>query len=225
MLPERLANIRSRIKAACESVGRSPGSITIIAVTKTVSAEVANQAIEAGILDIGENRLQEYLRKRPLLRSHRFHFIGHLQTNKVKQVIRIVEMIHSVDSLHLAKEISKRATAADRTVDILLEINTSGEPSKYGFAPAAVEDAAGEIAALPGTRLRGLMTIASLVDDPEKVRPEFRMLASIQKDIRERLKLPDFDVLSMGMTNDFEVAIQEGATHIRLGTALFGSRR
>ncbi len=225
MLPERLKNIRFRIQAACESAGRSPGSITIIAVTKTIPADVVNQAIEAGLVDIGENRLQEYLRKRPYLRPHRFHFIGHLQTNKVKQVIMVATMIHSVDSLHLAREISKRATGADRTLDILLEVNTSGEPSKYGFLPAGVEDAVEEVVSLPGIRLRGLMTIASLVDDPEVVRPEFRMLASFQRSIRERLELPDFDVLSMGMTNDFEIAIQEGATHIRLGTALFGSRQ
>ncbi len=224
MLPERLAHIRSKIQAACGNAGRSPESITLIAVTKTIPADVVNEAIEAGLHDIGENRLQEYLRKRPALRPHRFHFIGHLQTNKVKQVIMVATMIHSVDSLHLAREVGKRATAADRVIEILLEVNTSGASSKHGFQPTEVEEAAREIATLPGIRLRGLMTIASLVDDPEDVRPEFRMLASFQRRIREQLKLPDFDVLSMGMTNDFEVAIEEGATHIRLGTALFGPR-
>ena len=215
---ERLEHVRNRVDAACERSGRSTKEITLIAVTKGFPPDVVREAIAAGITNIGENRVQEAQAKRselsdlPANLTH--HMLGHLQTNKVKAVLDIFDIIHSVDSLHLAEAISRRASTS---FPVFLEVNAAAEASKFGFAPEALPDEFRAISGLPNLDVRGLMTVAPITDDSESVRPIFRQL----RDCADDLDLHD---LSMGMTNDFEVAIEEGATHVRIGRALFGER-
>ena len=210
--------VRERIAGACQRVGRSPEEITLIAVTKTVESSAIATAFKLGIRHFGENRVQEAeakigqlsgLKPRPT-----WHMVGHLQTNKAKVAVEIFDIIHSVDSIRLAEVISRRA---ERTIPILLEVNVAGEASKSGFSLAEVEPALEAIARLPQLEIRGLMTIAPMVADAEQVRPVFRQLRSL----RDSLGLKQ---LSMGMTDDFEVAIEEGATLVRIGRAIFGER-
>ena len=210
--------VRERIARACQRVGRSPEEVTIVAVTKTVESSAIATAFELGIRHFGENRVQEAeakigqlsgLKPRPT-----WHMVGHLQTNKAKVAVEIFDIIHSVDSIRLAEVISRRA---ERTIPILLEANVAGEASKSGFSLAEVEPALEAIARLPQLEIRGLMTIAPMVADAEQVRPVFRQLRSL----RDSLGLKQ---LSMGMTDDFEVAIEEGATLVRIGRAIFGER-
>ncbi|MCH8814450.1 MAG: YggS family pyridoxal phosphate-dependent enzyme [Chloroflexi bacterium] len=215
---ERLEQVRERMDAACERSGRSPKEITLIAVTKGFPPDVVREAIAAGIADIGENRVQEAQAKRselsdlPARVSH--HMLGHLQTNKVRAVLDLFDIIHSVDSLHLAEAISRRASTP---FPVFLEVNAAAEPSKFGFAPEALPDEFNTISTFPNLDVRGLMTVAPITEDTESVRPVFRQL----RDCADGLGLSE---LSMGMTNDFEVAIEEGATHVRIGRALFGER-
>jgi PLP dependent protein len=212
-----IAVIRERIGAACVRAGRSPDDVTLIAVTKTVSPDRIREAVAAGVLDLGENRVQEAESKRSDvagLTGVRWHMIGHLQTNKVKAALRLFDTIHSVDSIHLAEEISRRAL---RKVPAFLEVNVASETTKSGLALADLPAAHEAISRLANIELRGLMTVAPISSSPEEVRPIFRRLAAEAR----ALNLPD---LSMGMTDDFEVAIEEGATHVRIGRAIFGER-
>ena len=210
--------VRERIARACQRVGRSPEEITLIAVTKTVKSSAIATAFELGIRHFGENRVQEAVAKIGQLSGLKprptWHMVGHLQTNKAKVAVEIFDIIHSVDSIRLAEVISRRA---ERTIPILLEVNVSGEASKSGFSLADVEPALEAIVRLPQLEIRGLMTIAPMVADAEQVRPVFRQLSSL----RDSLGLKQ---LSMGMTDDFEVAIEEGATLVRIGRAIFGER-
>ncbi len=224
MVAENLIKIRSRIELACRKSDRNFNEVTITAVTKTFSSELANEAVEAGIFDIGENYVQEFVHKKKALNDDRirWHFIGHLQTNKVKFVCGQADLIQSVDSLRLAKAISDFCLNTGFKQNILMEVNTSGETTKFGIKPGDAQVVAEEIIRLPGLNLIGLMTIGRFSEDAEESRYEFRMLKEIKNDL-ERKGIP-LKHLSMGMSNDFDVAIEESATIIRLGTAIFGNR-
>ncbi len=217
-IAQNLALVRERILAACERAGRSPDGVTLVGVTKGVSPEAAAEACRAGLLDLGENRVQEADRKIEALSlmglRPRWHLIGHLQTNKAKTAIGLFAIIHSVDSVRLGHALSLHARAP---LPILLEVNVAQEAAKYGFSPDEAPAAVKEIASLPNLDVRGLMTVAPLTDDPEAVRPVFRRL----RELRDELGLRE---LSMGMTNDFDVAVEEGATMVRVGRAIFGPR-
>jgi len=208
--------VRQRVERAAERAGRSPADVTIVAVSKSFPPQAIEEAVAAGIAHLGENRVQEAAAKIPGLRPLpvTWHLVGHLQTNKAKTALELFDIIHSVDSLHLAEVLSQRA---QRPLPVFLEVNVAGEASKFGFPPGEVAAAAQAVARLPRLDLRGLMTVAPFVSDPETVRPVFRELCRL----RDALGLPD---LSMGMTDDFEVAIEEGATLVRIGRAIFGER-
>ena len=226
MIAENIRSVEARIQSACERAGRSRDEVTLICVTKTMPVEDLRQAYDAGERSFGENRVQEINDKFPQLPEDiQWHMIGHLQTNKVKYLMDKVVMIHSVDSVRLAKAISKEAVKAARVMDILIEINAAGEESKFGLDYDKVLSMIKEIAPLPGIRICGLMTVAPYTDDPETNRVFFRNLRELAVDIdRQSIDNVSMTVLSMGMTGDFEVAIEEGATHIRVGTAIFGKR-
>ena len=217
--------VLERLNTAAERSGRNIKDITLLAATKTVDADTINYAIEKGITHIGENRVQELLSKHGLLKPAHSHFIGHLQTNKVKDIIDKVEMIESVDSLRLANEISKQALKNGTEMDILLEVNIGGEESKSGFSPNELENAVEEIAKLPAIRVKGLMAIPPATDSPEESRKYFRKMYKLFIDIRDKkIDNSNMSVLSMGMSNDFDIAAEEGATLVRVGTSLFGRR-
>lgn len=224
MLAANIRHIEKRVSSACERSGRSRDDVTLVAVTKTQPAALVNEALAAGLPDIGENRVQEYLSKRDELLPHRFHMIGHLQRNKVRQIIDFASLIHSVDSIALAEEIERLAGSRGSTVNVLIEVNSSGEASKFGVAPDEVPLLAGQMLQLPHVRLRGLMTVAEFVEDAAALRPAFRMMRELRDELAQRYDSTDIRELSMGMTNDFEIAIEEGATLIRLGSAIFGHR-
>ncbi|MDI3522461.1 MAG: dependent protein [Bacillota bacterium] len=223
---DNVAAVRERIAEAALRSGRRPEDIRLIAVTKTVSPEVIGQALAAGITDVGENRVQEALGKAPALPAGiTWHLIGHLQTNKAKQAVQLFPWVHSLDSLHLAQALEKRAAAAGVRVKCLVEVNVAGEASKHGVRPEEALKLLEGVAALEHIEVRGLMTVAPYVTVPEEVRPVFRELAALARQAAE-LKLPQVTMteLSMGMSGDFEVAIEEGATMVRIGTAIFGRR-
>lgn len=223
---ENLDHIEKRVQEACARAGRRREEVTLICVTKTKPLEMLQEAYDSGQREFGENKVQEIVRKKPDLPDDiHWHMIGHLQRNKVKMLMGSTVMIHSVDSLSLAKEISKQAQKAGIVMPILIEVNAAQEESKFGVRTDEVKGLVREISALPGVCVRGLMTIAPYTDDPETNRPYFRSLRELSVDInRESFHNVSMDVLSMGMTGDFEVAIEEGATHIRVGTAIFGER-
>ncbi len=225
MLNQWVSDIEYRIDAACKRANRPRESVLLVAVTKTISPDRINEAIALGLTDIGENRVQEYLGKRDALRPHRFHLVGHLQRNKVKHILPYCHLIHSVDSVAIAQEIDKRSQEMEKQTDILLEINISDEASKYGFSPETLLDVAAPIFSLSNVRVRGLMTVAEWLPDPEMVRPAFRRMKELLHSMNIAFNLnPPMTQLSMGMTGDFEVAIEEGATILRIGTGLFGER-
>ncbi|MBE0644648.1 MAG: YggS family pyridoxal phosphate-dependent enzyme [Bacteroidetes bacterium] len=224
MLAERIRHIEQRILGACERSGRRREDVTLVAVTKTQPAERINHVLAEGLLDIGENRVQEYLAKCEQLQPHRFHMIGHLQRNKVKFIIESTVLIHSVDSPALADEIGRQCVRLGRTCDVLIEVNSSGEDSKFGVAPDDVPALAEHIISIPAVRLRGLMTVAAFMDDPERIRPAFGMMRGLRDTLVAAHPDQHIRELSMGMTNDFEIAIEEGATLIRIGSAIFGPR-
>jgi len=228
-LSENLARVRERVRRAAERAGRDPAEITIVAVTKGVDAATVQAALELGITDIGENRVQEARDKFARLQMEpgvRRHMIGHLQTNKVRQALALFDVIHSLDRPELAAELSRRATALGRVVPVLVQVNVAREPTKHGLEPEKVLDFIREAAKLPGLRIEGLMTIAPLTNDPETVRPVFRRLRELSRQVEEAgIEGVRMQCLSMGMTNDFEVAVEEGSTCIRVGTALFGVRK
>ena len=218
-IAEGLAQVRERMAAACDRADRAPNEVTLVGVSKGFPAEAVAEAHAAGLRDLGENRVQEAAGKIGVLAARgvrpRWHLIGHLQTNKAKTAVELFGIIHSVDSVRLAQALSRRA---HEVVLILLEVNVAQETGKFGFAPEEVTSALSTIEALPNLDVRGLMTVAPLTDDTERVRPVFRRL----RELRDAHGLQE---LSMGMTGDFEVAIEEGATLIRVGRAIFGPRR
>ena len=219
------AQIKKRIVAAAEKSGRKPEDIILLAATKTVDCDTINYAIKSGIEYIGENRVQEFLSKEEHIAPVHRHFIGHLQTNKVRDIIDKVEMIESVDSLHLAREVSKQALRADKKIDILLEVNIGLEESKSGFAPDSVTEAAVEISKMDSINIRGLMAIPPVCNEPEENRKYFRKMYNLFIDIsHKKIDNSNINMLSMGMSDDYAVAIEEGANIVRIGTALFGKR-
>ena len=222
---ERFNEVQKRVNEACLRAGRDPKKVTILAVSKTKPAEDIRELLAAGHRDFGENYVQELSEKAALIPEARFHMIGHLQRNKVRQTLGAAVLIHSVDSLRLAEEISKESVKKGQVTDILLEINGGNEESKFGYDFSEAEDAAVAVSSLPGVHLCGLMCVAPFVDDPEKNRPIFRKMFQLAVDIgNKNYDNIDMNVLSMGMTSDFEVAVEEGATIVRIGTAIFGER-
>lgn len=218
-----LASVRQRIEQACGQANRSPDTVRLVAVTKTYPVDVMRMAIKAGLSDIGENRVQEAVPKIQQVPRATFHLIGHLQSNKARQAVEFFDFIHSVDSLHLAQEIDRHAARLSKMCKVLLQVNISGEDTKSGIEPGAVRSVAADIVRLcPAVHVAGLMTMAPFVAEPEETRPVFRGLRGVAEDLRRDVEIgPE---LSMGMTNDYEVAIEEGATMVRIGSALFGSR-
>ncbi len=218
--------IEKRIQQACERIHRNPAEITLIGVTKTVESDVMNEAILSGIRHFGENRVQEVLRKRPdIVGEVTWHLIGHLQTNKVKQIIEQVDLIHSVDSLRLLQEIRVRALQVGKCANVLIQLNISEEESKFGIETEDLEALLQNAAENEGVKICGLMTIAPFTDDPEDVRIYFKDMKVIFDQLKKRtLHNVEMKYLSMGMTGDFEVAIEEGSNMIRIGTGIFGAR-
>ncbi len=230
-LAERLEAIDERIARACERAGRERSSVTLVAVSKTYPVAHVEAAIAAGVRHFGESRVQELKPKTEVIPGRclggeiEWHMIGHIQRNKARDVVACADAIHSIDSLRIARELELRADAAGRTIDAFLQVNVSGEASKYGVEPDALDPLLTATGECPHLRIRGLMTLAAPADDPEEVRPQFRRLRSIRDEARQRHPhLGEMDALSMGMSGDFEVAIEEGATHVRIGSALFGQR-
>jgi len=251
MIRENISKIKERISSICSKSNRDSDSIAIVAVSKGRTIQQIREAIEAGITDIGENRVQEAIIKYnelrtcelANLRTIKWHMVGHLQTNKVKDAVRIFDLIQSVDSIRLASEMDKQAAKINKIQDILVEVKVSSEATKFGFEPEEVIKATKEISQFKNLNIKGLMTIAPIVDDPEKARPYFRMLKELKDRIngqrlpagqagatpacrsgRGNARLPDGQgqrILSMGMTDDFEAAIEEGSNMIRLGRAIF----
>ena len=248
MVQEQLEEVRQNIRNACERSGRKVEDVTLIAVSKTKPVPMLQEAYDAGARDFGENKVQEITEKRPQIpedaRFHmighlqeilekepqlpsdiRWHMIGHLQKNKVRQVIDKAVLIHSVDTVGLAEQIEKEAVKRDLDVSILLEVNVAGEESKFGFAPEEVEEAAREIAKYPHVHIQGLMTIAPFVENSEENRGVFKKLYELYVDMkRKNIDNVTMNVLSMGMTGDYQTAIEEGATMVRVGTGIFGTR-
>jgi pyridoxal phosphate enzyme (YggS family) len=224
----RLDSIRTSLIEITERAGRSE-AVTLVAVSKTVELERIREAIDAGQCIFGENRVQEALAKMDALgdkdRTVTWHLVGHVQSNKVKSVIGRFQCVQSVDSFRLATELNWRAEEAGVSCDVLLEVNVARESSKSGFDPETLQHQVGAILELSGLRVLGLMTIAPLVPDPEDVRWVFRALRELRDNIREQYGVDHFSQLSMGMSNDYEVAVEEGATMVRIGRALFGDRQ
>lgn len=226
MIEENLTEVSRRMEAACERSGHAIQDVTLIAVSKTKPVSMLQEAYNAGVRDFGENKVQEILEKAPALPDDiRWHMIGHLQKNKVRQVIDKVVLIHSVDTVALAEQIEKEAAKRDLQVNILLEVNVAGEESKFGFTPEETARAASTIAKLPHVRIQGLMTIAPFVENSEENRDVFQKLYQLSVDIKSKnIDNVSMNVLSMGMTGDYETAIEEGASMIRVGTGIFGTR-
>jgi pyridoxal phosphate enzyme (YggS family) len=224
-LADNLAAIQQRIRAACDRCDREPNSITLLAVTKTHPPDTITEASGLGLRTFGENKVQEAKAKIPLCPGNlRWHFIGHLQSNKCRDAVELFEMIESVDSLALAQEINKRAEAAAKTMPVLLEVNVAGEASKFGYPPERLLAELAEINKLPRLEIHGLMAVPPWTPVAENSRPHFQRLRELKSKAETVLgaRLPH---LSMGMSGDFEVAIEEGATIVRVGTALFGERK
>lgn len=226
MLQEQLKNVESKIAAACESAGRNQDDVTLIAVSKTKPVEVLQEAYDLGVRVFGENKPQELAAKYDVLpKDIHWHMIGHLQTNKVKYIIDKVDCIHSVDSLKLAETIEKEAAKRDLIMDILVEVNVAEEESKFGLKVDEVVPFIEKIATFPHIRVCGLMTIAPFVENSEENREIFADLRKLSVDITAKnIDNVNVSILSMGMTNDYEVAIEEGATMVRVGTGIFGNR-
>lgn len=220
--------IRKSIVDYAQSNYRNPGDITIVAVSKTFSPEIIELAYQAGIRSFGENYAQELREKINYFNEKNikpdWHFIGHLQTNKVKYLIPYVKLIHTVDDLELAKEIDKRAHSAGIIQNVLIQVNTSGEPQKSGISPDGLKNLVEEVIKLPNINLIGLMTIGTFTDDEKISRKEFSLLAKLKNEINNFLGIEKLTELSMGMSHDYLIAIEEGATIVRIGTAIFGNR-
>ena len=228
MIPENIEKIRRRIALACARTGRNRSEVTLVAVSKTFPGALIAEAIRAGVHDIGENYVQEVLDKRKELAGEniRWHFVGHLQSNKVKYVANWIHLIHAVESSSVAKEIDKWGRKANRILDVLVEVNTTGESSKFGVQPDQAIGFVKNLAEYTNLRIAGLMTIGPFLPDPDSSRPMFRQLRLLKEQIAGLGQSNvTMEHLSMGMTGDFEVAIEEGATIIRVGTGIFGSRK
>lgn len=226
-IKERLDEIEARIQAACDRAGRKRAEVTLIAVSKTQDTEQILKVIDCGISSFGENKVQELREKHEKLKeqSLEWHMIGHLQGNKVKYLPNLVCLIHSVDRLKIAQEIERVATKHNKVLDILIEVNVAKEDTKGGVFPEEVESLVREISKLPHVNIRGLMTVAPFTEEPEENRKYFRALHKIMVDLNEKnIDNVTMNVLSMGMTGDYEVAVEEGATHVRIGTGIFGER-
>ena len=225
-IQEHIKEEERKIEEACARGNRNRADITLIAVSKTKPLEDLIEAYEAGCRDFGENKVQEILEKAPKMPPDaRFHMIGHLQRNKVKQVLPHVVMIHSVDSVRLAEQIQQEAKKLGKTINVLLEVNVAKEESKFGFYPEQVMDAVETISKFSHVRIQGLMTIAPFVEEPEENREVFQKLYQLSVDIKKKnIDNVNMCVLSMGMTGDYQVAIEEGASMIRVGTGIFGAR-
>ncbi len=223
---ENIQEIEKKIAAAAARAGREKEDILLLAVSKTIDVPRIKEAVEYGLTSLGENKVQEIIDKyEPMGEGIQWHLIGHLQTNKVKYIIDKVKLIHSVDSLKLAKEISKRAAQKDVTANILIEINIANEDSKFGVKPENTENLIREISSLEHICVKGLMTVAPFVENPEENRQYFRHMKELLVDINaKKIDNVNMNVLSMGMTGDYEVAIEEGATIVRVGTGIFGKR-
>ena len=224
-IPENLKEIQKRIQMAAAKSGRRLDDVTLVAVTKTVATETIREALAAGVRVLGENRPQELVRKHDELATDaQWHLIGHLQTNKINKIIDKVALIHSLDSWRLAEALSRSAMERNLDVHALIQVNVAGEASKNGIAPQEAADFLADAAALPGLRICGLMTIAPWVSRAEEVRPVFKQLADMADFLKKNPAGADIKYLSMGMSGDFEVAIEEGANIVRVGTAIFGDR-
>ncbi len=225
-IQQNIIDIEQRIAAAAQKSGRKREDILLLAVSKTIDVPRIKQAVDCGLKELGENRVQEILEKYDAMgKDVCWHLIGHLQTNKVKYIIDKVKMIHSVESIKLAEEIDKRAKQSNVIMDILVEVNIADEQSKFGVTPKETLSFIKNIAFLDNIRIKGLMTVAPFVDNPEENRDCFRRMRQLLVDINaEKIDNVNMNVLSMGMSNDFEVAIEEGATIVRVGTNIFGKR-
>jgi PLP dependent protein len=226
-LKKRLENVNDRINKAALKCGRDPENIHLVAVSKTISTNRVKEAIELGVTILGENYVQEARDKFNLLGTYpvSWHFIGHLQTNKAKYAVRLFDLIHSVDTLKLARELDKQAKKVNKVQDILIQINVSKEPSKSGSDMENAANLIKDIERLENLSVKGLMAMPPFFNNPEKARPYFIALRNLRDQIQKTLPGVALDELSMGMTGDFEVAIEEGATFVRIGTAIFGERR
>lgn len=226
MLHDALESVRQRIRQACQRSGRDPASVTLVCVTKGIPHEVVRTAVSCGVAELGENRVQEARAKHAVLqaaglrRPIRWHLVGHLQRNKAKHAVELFSTIHSVDSIDLAEELERQASKQDRTIEVFLQVNVSAEATKYGCDPEATAGLARKLVQLPSLQLRGLMTLAPFVEDPEHTRRYFRDLRGLRDGLQQQVSAGPLQ-LSMGMSQDFEVAIEEGADVVRIGTAIF----
>lgn len=225
-LNDNIIEVKNKIMQTCKKIGKYESEITLIGVTKTYEADVINASLTMGIENIGENRVQEIMRKYDDIKGPvRWHLIGHLQTNKVKYIIEKVDLIHSVDSIGLAEEINKRAEKSGKVMDVLLQVNIAEEESKFGTSLEELYELIGMVQHMKNLRVKGLMNIAPFTDDPEEVRPYFRKMKEI---FDELSKMPydniEMSYLSMGMSNDYWIAIEEGANMIRVGSSIYGAR-
>lgn len=223
---ESVKEVTARINAACERAGRAPEEVTLIAVSKTMPVEAIREAMECGMCDFGENRPQELRDKQAeITEPLHWHMIGSLQTNKLKYVVGKTVLIHSVDSVHLAKAIDEMSEKKGIVTDILLEINIAGETSKHGISPEELEAFVREVSVLSHIKIRGLMTVAPYTETAEENRPYFKKMKQLMVDINSKnIDNVYMDMLSMGMTGDYEIAVEEGATLVRVGTGIFGHR-
>lgn len=226
MLQENLKQVEENIQKACEKAGRNPEEVTLIAVSKTKPVSMLQEIYDCGMRNFGENKVQEICEKREELPSDiQWHMIGHLQRNKVKYIVKDVSLIHSVDTYRLAEEINIQAKKVNRIVPILIEVNIAGEASKFGISGEETLQLVEEISKLDGLKIQGLMTIAPYVENPEENRLYFRKIKELSVDIaKKNIDNVSMDILSMGMTGDYMVAIEEGATMVRVGTGIFGAR-
>ena len=225
-ISENIENIRKNIDAACKRSGRDPKDVLLLAVSKTVDVDRIKVAVDCGLNSLGENRVQEIMEKyEPMGENVKWHLIGHLQTNKVKYIIDKVELIHSVESIKLAEEINKQAKKHSLVMDVLVEVNMADEESKFGVKPEETESFIRELALMDNIRVRGLMTVAPNVENGEENRVYFRNMKQLLVDINAKnINNINMDILSMGMTGDYETAVEEGATIVRVGTGIFGKR-
>jgi PLP dependent protein len=227
MVTENVEIVRKRIREVCSRCGRNPEDVLLLGVSKTFGVDRIRDAINAGLFDFGENYAQEFLEKRSEINDERvrWHFIGHLQTNKVKYIVEYVHLIHSVDNEGLAEELQKRAEKTGRSLDILVEVHTTDEATKYGIPPAGTLELVKRIARFNRIRVQGLMTMGPFSEDPNDSRPSFQQLTALRDRVaREGIENVSMRHLSMGMSHDFEVAIEEGSTIVRIGTSIFGER-
>ncbi len=225
-ISDNIQRCREKMAVSAEKTGRRLEDITLVAVSKTVPPARINEAIGAGIRIIGENKVQEAQQKFDEVDEVNWHMVGHLQTNKVKYALKIFDLIQSVDTYHLAEEINKRAEKDGKKVPVLIEVNTSGEESKYGCNPEEAEDLVFRVSQLPSVEVKGLMTIGLFSEDPALVRPCFIKLREIFENLKtQNIPNAKIDTISMGMSADFDLAIEEGSNMVRIGTAIFGPRR